>query len=137
MSLDYEAIRAKRNATNAFARKLGLTITRLEEGYAEAVMAFSPTDLNPYGSAHGGCLFSAADVACGAAISSYGRDAATLNSSFNYLRPGLNTKLIRAKAHVVKHGKRVSVAEVSVMDENDQVLCTGVFTFMTISTNTL
>ena len=65
--LNYQEIMEVRNQTNAFARSIGLGLTFLEEGHAVTEMDITENQLNPIGSVHGGCLYTAADVAAGGA----------------------------------------------------------------------
>ena len=128
-----EAIRTERNRRNLFARRMGLFVTEMREGFAVARMKITEEMRNPIGSVHGGCIYTVADVACGAAASSYGMQVTTLTSAFNYLRPGLDTcDEIIGTATVIKHGKRVSVIEVEITDQEGTVLSQGVFNYMSL-----
>ena len=130
---EYQKMIKDRNSTNAFAAKLGISITEMSEGHAVTEMDVDPSDLNPIGSVHGGCLYTMADVACGAAVFSYGDKITTLNCSFNYMRPGLHTTHLKAIGKVAKHGKHVSVVDVLIEDQDGKILSSGTFTFMTLS----
>lgn len=130
--LNFQEIMEVRNQTNAFARSIGLGLTFLEEGHAVTEMEITENQLNPIGSVHGGCLYTAADVAAGGAAISFGDVVTTVDSSFRYLRPGLNTTRIKADAVAVKHGKRLTVIQVNVFNQNDTLLCIGTFSFMSV-----
>ena len=130
---DFQKVMEKRNASNAFARYIGLTLTHMEEGHAIAEMDITKDHLNPIDSTHGGCLYTAADVAAGGAAISFGPPVTTVDSSFRYLRPGLNVTHIIAEASVIKHGKRLSVIQVEVRDQSGTILCIGTFSFMTLN----
>ena len=130
--LNFQEIMEVRNQTNAFARSIGLGLTFLEEGHAVTEMDITENQLNPIGSVHGGCLYTAADVAAGGAAISFGDVVTTVDSSFRYLRPGLITTRIKADAVAVKHGKRLTVIQVNVFNQNDTLLCIGTFSFMSV-----
>ena len=130
--LNFQEIMEVRNQTNAFARSIGLGLTFLEEGHAVTEMEITENQLNPIGSVHGGCLYTAADVAAGGAAISFGDVVTTVDSSFRYLRPGLNTTRIKADAVAVKHGKHLTVIQVNVFNQNDTLLCIGTFSFMSV-----
>ena len=134
--LNFQEIMEVRNQTNAFARSIGLGLTFLEEGHAVTEMDITENQLNPIGSVHGGCLYTAADVAAGGAAISFGDVVTTVDSSFRYLRPGLNTTRIKADAVAVKHGKRLTVIQVNVFNQNDTLLCIGTFSFMSVDVTT-
>ena len=130
--LNFQEIMEVRNQTNAFARSIGLGLTFLEEGHAVTEMDITENQLNPIGSVHGGCLYTAADVAAGGAAISFGDVVTTVDSSFRYLRPGLNTTRIKADAVAVKHGKRLTVIQVNFFNQNYTLLCIGTFSFMSV-----
>lgn len=131
--MDYEKLRELRNSTNHFARRLGLTITAIRDGEAEAELPVTSDCLNPGGSVHGGCLFTLADVAGGAAASSCGMHITTVDSSFHFLRAGLQTSHLTGKARAIKRGKRLLVYEVTVYDDQDSLLAQGIFTYMPLN----
>ncbi len=131
--IDYKAAMESRNKRNLFACHIGLAITEMREGYAVTEMKIQPYFRNPIGSIHGGCLFSAADSACGAAASSFGTAVTTLDSSFHYLRAGMEDSTeIKAIASVVKKGKKISVVDVDVEDQKGKLLAHGIFTYSVV-----
>lgn len=130
--MDFEKMKDFRNHKSAFGKMLGIVITDIQTGKAEAVMEINETMTNPIGSVHGGCLFTIADIAGGAAASSYGYHITTVDSSFYYLRAGMNTRSLKTTAEVVKHGKRMTVVRVSVADQDGVVLAEGMFTYMSL-----
>lgn len=131
--IDFEALKQYRNRANAFANYIGFQIDKLDEGYAEGRMKLSKEHRNPIGSVHGGCLYTCADVAGGTAASTYGDRVTTLDSTIQYLRPGLldSTELI-ATGKVLKRGRRAIVSQIEIKDQNGKLLCTGTFTFMVL-----
>lgn len=132
MEVDYARLLERRNELNAFGHLIGLRITRISQGYAEVEMPITKDHLNPIGSVHGGCLATAADVVGGSAASSYGFQVTTLDGTLHYLRPGLNATCIYGKARELKHGKRISVYEISIEDQKGAVLTEGIFTYMSL-----
>ena len=132
MSINYTALIEERNRTNAFANYIGLKLTDMSEGFAAMEMDTPEMATNPIGSVHGGVLFTAADVAAGSAALSYGSQVVTMSSSFHYLSPGLGTTRIRAEGRVIKHGRRVSVVQVDVLNQDGVILRTGTFSYMAI-----
>ena len=75
-----------------FARKLGLELTDIREGFARVEMVFDPETMgNIYGMTHGGAIFSMMDEAFQAASNSHGNIAVALNVSITYVagpKPG-------------------------------------------------
>ena len=103
--MDYEKLKSFRNINNNFAKLLGIELTELSNGYAKAEMKVTKELLNPIGSIHGGCLYTIADIAGGAAASSYGIHVTTIDGNFHYLRAGLNTKKTLCYSHRNKERK--------------------------------
>lgn len=131
--MDYEKLIKIRNATNYFANMMDLRIVEIKKGYARTVIdPVTKTHLNPINSIHGGCLFTIGDVTAGSAASSYGVQVTTLNSTFNFLRPGLHTTKLIGEATKLKHGKNISVYTVEIKDQDDTVLAEGTFTFASL-----
>lgn len=130
--MDFEKLIIHRNEKNNFANLLGIRITKISEGYAQAEMSTNPKLLNPIGSLHGGCLFSIADTVGGAAACSHGEYVTTIDSNIHYLRAGINKKKLIATATELKRGKRVLVYNISIKDQDDVELAVGIFSFMSL-----
>ena len=130
--MDFEKLREHRNRLNAFANLIGLRITQISEGASLVELPVTENHLNPIGSIHGGCLATVADVAAGAAASSYGYQVTTLDSNLHYLRPGLDVTCLYGKAKELKHGKRIMVYQVTIEDQKGTVLTEGIFTYMSL-----
>ncbi|MEY8339102.1 PaaI family thioesterase [Lachnospiraceae bacterium 62-35] len=135
--MDYEKLRNHRNKINAFANMLGLSITEIGDGYARSEMPVSSRHLNPIGSVHGGCLFTIADVTCGAAASSHGCAITTVDGNLHYLRAAIDATCLYGEARELKYGKRLSVYEISITDQDGHLLTSGIFTFMSMGTSIL
>ena len=131
--MDYEKLIKTRNSTNYFANMIDLRIIEIKKGYARTVIdPVTKTHLNPINSVHGGCLFTIADVTAGSAASSYGIQVTTLDSHFNFLRPGLHTTKLTGEATELKHGKNISVYSVQIKDQDATILAEGTFTFASL-----
>lgn len=132
MTVDFNEILTIRNRTNAFANMLGLELTEIREGYAKAEMDVTDQLKNPINSVHGGVLFTIADITGGGAAASHGNHITTIDGSFHFLRPGLQTTHLTAEARELKAGKNVLVYDVAVFDQNNVVLAEGIFSYMSL-----
>lgn len=105
-----------------FGRYLGIDIIEARQGYARARMPLEERHQNGVGIAHGGAMFTLADIAF-AAASNAGASTAVLNlaTSVTYLRPGTKGPL-EAEALAVTVGRRVSAYEVRVTDADGALL---------------
>lgn len=127
-----DKIRAFRNKTNQFAKFLGITCVESREGYAKCVLPVSDELRNPQGSVHGGVLYTLADVAAGNAASTYGIMIATQNADIYFVNAGLSLTELVAEATVLKHGKRSSVINTYVKDQDGKVLAYSTMTFASL-----
>lgn len=115
------------NEHDEFSKNNGMQLTHLEAGHAVVEMEVRNKHTNFMGSAHGGALFTLADVAAGTAMIAHGHTCVTLNSTLSFIKPALSGK-VRAVARELHSGSRIGVMEVSVEDESGSLLCTGTFT---------
>lgn len=125
--MNYESLRQWANLSSPFMTHTGILITDVGDGCATASADMTQQALNPYGAAHGGFLFTMADCATGVAVHSDGRHYVTLNSNLNFMRM-VTEGILTADAHVVKRGQTVSVADV-VITCNGQEVASGSFTY--------
>ncbi len=130
--MDFEQLKKVRQARNAFCSSIGLEILMIAPGTSRSRLKVTKTHMNPVDSVHGGVMFTLADTTAGSAASSYGMQVTTLDSTIHFLRPGLNTAYLYAEASEIKHGKRVSVYNVSVTDDSGTLLATAVFTYASL-----
>jgi acyl-CoA thioesterase len=130
--MDFDRLKQIRNRQNAFANMIGLSVTEIGHGTAKTEMPITPDHLNPMGSVHGGCQSTMADVTGGAAAVSHGRQVTTLDGTLHYLRPGLDVTCLYGEARELKYGKRISVYEITISDQNGKVLSEGIYTYMSL-----
>jgi acyl-CoA thioesterase len=121
--IDYERFIAYFNTHDTFSNNSGIRLVKMSDGYAEAVLEFSPASCNFMGTMHGDALATLADIAAGSALYMHKRLCVTLDSSMRYIRPV--TGDARAVARQVVCGARIAVVNVEIFDEAD-VLCASV-----------
>jgi uncharacterized protein (TIGR00369 family) len=110
-----------------YQRFLGLELMRYEEGLVEIRMPFREEFLREDSSdwLHGGIISALIDIAGDYAVySKTGGDVATVDLRIDYLRPAKCGRLT-AIARTIKVGRRVSMADVEVKDEQGQVVAIG------------
>ncbi|MDD4701450.1 MAG: PaaI family thioesterase [Desulfovibrio sp.] len=90
--------------------------------YARVTMPLTENHKNGMGMAHGGAIFSLADVAFGAAANA-GKDmgVVSLSTTIEFLRPGKTGPLV-AEAHVVRNGQRIRSYTVKVFDGEGELI---------------
>ena len=107
-------------------KALGIEPVECRPGYARTRMALDGRQANSVGIAHGGALFSLADLALALAANAHGRLALTLNLFISYLAPGVNGPF-EAEAVEVSSSSKVANYEIKVRDADGMVvaLCQG------------
>lgn len=127
-----EPVREKLSAVlaeNQYMQMLHMELLDLELGYAKARMQVAEDVLNPYGSVHGGCLYSLADVIAGLAACTYGSYVSTISGTMNYIRPAMHTAYVYCEAVKIRQGRKVSFYQVKLTDDTGKILEEGNFNF--------
>lgn len=65
ISPDVQKALEKMVEKNEYMKNLQIEMLEIERGYVKGRLMVSDKVLNPYGSVHGGCLFSLADITAG------------------------------------------------------------------------
>ncbi len=104
---------------------LAFVLAEIGEGTVTWAYTVDPVHFNPNGALHGGVVMSLLDTAMGHAVSEVvvpqGRFNAAAQFNVHFLLP-IRSGVIRAKATVVKMGKRTAVVEARAFDQDDAVL---------------
>jgi acyl-CoA thioesterase len=110
----------KRVRQEPFARKFGIKLIDLDDGYSKVEMKFTPDMENLFSMAHGGALFALIDEAFETASNSHGTLAVALNMNITYLSaPSAGSRLI-AEAREVHQTPKTSLCEIKVFDDQNQ-----------------
>ncbi len=120
-----EQARACRDAMYAkdlASQALGIDVTIPEPGSAEARMSISDTMLNGFGICHGGYVFALADTAFAFACNAYDRVTVAAGASIDYLKPVHTGDALRANAREIHRGRRAGLYEVSVHNQNNDLV---------------
>ena len=110
-----EAIFA-RVAEEPFARKFGLRLVELEEGYSKVEMTVDGEMENIFGMAHGGALFALIDEAFETASNSHGSVAVALNMNVTYMAPAKPGARLTAEAKEYSRTRRTATYDIKVRD---------------------
>jgi len=105
-----------------FAKKFGLKLKDLREGYSRVEMKFTPDTRNLFGSAHGGALVALVDEAFETASNSHGTMAVALNMNVTFISsPPPGSRLI-AEAREVSRTNKTASYEIKVFDEQNNLM---------------
>ena len=106
---------------DAFARLCGIEVIEVSEGYAKTRMVVEDRHLNGLDIAHGGVLFTLADMAFAAAVHSRGRVAVAINTSMSFMKAG-KTDILYAEAREVSRNQKLASYTVQVTDSTGDIL---------------
>ncbi len=119
-NIDYQELAEFFNYKDKFARFLGIEIIELQAGYAKARMDLGANHKNGLGMAHGGAIFTLADLAFAAASNSYGTSAVAINSNISYLNPVYSGILI-AEAKEISKSYKLATYSVTVFNDQTEI----------------
>jgi uncharacterized protein (TIGR00369 family) len=103
-----------------FTRWTGLEIIKAENGEVETRLVLRKDDMTQHhGFLHGGLVGFLADNAAAYAAATVVGDVVTSQFTVNFLSPGIGSAF-RARAQVIKAGKRQVVVRVDIIAEQDQ-----------------
>lgn len=115
-------------AGNAFVNASDVEIIEEEDGEIITRVTLADKHKNPYGTAHGGLLYTMADAAAGFASCRVAGLPVTLHSDFHFIK---NQKegVITARARLLQKGGRIILLRVGVEAEDGELLAEGTFTY--------
>ena len=131
-----DAVRERIESPNLlFHGGIGLKMTVIEDGYAEGEIPLTPCIGNPNNTVHGGAYFALADDVSGVAASTSGYAVTTASCHINFLASPKNTTKLVCRAKVIKNGRRLSVVEARIYDDQDNLLNTGLLEYAKLQVN--
>ncbi len=119
----------KEQLDNPFINSLGLEVLEASVWHSKGRIPFKEDLLNPFGSMHGGVLYSLADIVSGIAAQMSGSICVTLSGSLSFLRPAIDTEYIYCEAKALRDGEHTLVYNVEISDDKGTLLDSGSFTF--------
>lgn len=129
LSEDVKQALLKLTQDNIYMQNLKIDILEMRLGYVKGKMMVTEEIMNPYGSIHGGCLYSLADIVTGLAACTYGMFSSTIDGAMEYIIPAMNTEYIICESVEIRQGKHVSIYEANIYDDKGQLVDKAKFTF--------
>jgi acyl-CoA thioesterase len=105
-----------------FARKFGLKLVALGEGFSRVEMDFTPDMENIFGLAHGGALFALIDEAFETASNSHGTMAVALNLNITYIASPAPGSRLAAEAREYSRTAKTANYEIKVSDQDGRLI---------------
>jgi acyl-CoA thioesterase len=106
---------------DTFAEHLGIELLEVSKGRAKAKMEIKDHHLNGINIAHGGAIFSLADLAFAVASNSHKTIALGINASISYLKAASKGTLI-AEAKEVSINPKLATYDIRVTNENNELI---------------
>jgi acyl-CoA thioesterase len=106
----------KMTKNDKFAKLVGARLIEVSEGYAKAELMLDDMHLNGLGIAHGGAIFTLADLVFAAAANSRGADAVAININISYFQAERKGKLT-AEAEEISLNRKLATYSISVHNE--------------------
>lgn len=106
-----------------FSEWLGLKPEVLADGFCKMQFRVRPEMLNGFETIHGGVLFAACDSVFAFACNSHGLIAVALEASIHFTRPAKLSDILFVEARNIYLGKKTGLYEVSVTNEDDDLIC--------------
>jgi acyl-CoA thioesterase len=105
-----------------FAGHVGIELLEVSKGRAKAKMEIKEHHLNGVDIAHGGAIFSLADLAFAVASNSHRTVALSINVSISYLKASVAGETLIAEANEVSLNPKLATYEVRVTDEANNII---------------
>ncbi len=118
--------------TNPFMQWNGIVVEELDVDHCICSMELRPEQTNPNGYAHGGVLFTIADVTASALARADGRNYSTLDSDVHFLRNVKKGRII-GEASIIRRGKTSVVVDTVIRAEDGKELVRVTVTMFCIS----
>lgn len=103
-------------------RFLGIKLIDIDEGYAKAGLKLKPEFLNFAGLVHGGIVMTLADSVFGYAVNTLHFPTVACQFNTHLLVPPLPDDELIAECRVVKAGRRMVMAEISVQNQSGKII---------------
>ncbi|OIK10382.1 phenylacetate degradation protein [Bacillus sp. MUM 116] len=104
-----------------YSRFLGMKLTKLGPGTAEAELTPDENMLNAHRTVHGGVIFSLADYVFAAASNSYGKTAVGVTTNVNFMSAGKPGETLLATAEEIKKNHRLGWYNIRVFSDTELI----------------
>lgn len=104
-----------------------IEVVDFADNFAKCIMPITEKHQNPLGIAHGGAIFSLADMCFETACHAAGRFCVNTQTSISFLNKGVGDTLF-AEAKLLKTGSKMVVYEVKITDTENTLVAQGQIT---------
>lgn len=118
-----------------FVKFMGIKLLKLEKGYSKVSMSITNDMVNLHNVAHGGAIFTLADVAFAAAGNSHGRKAVAMSMNINYRSPVKEGMNLIAEASEESIGRKTALYRMIVKTEDGKLIASSQGTVFIMNEN--
>ena len=120
--MSVETIKALVRKNDRLGKLLGVELVEVREGYAEARLKIGPQHLNAANVAHGGAVFTVADIALAGASNSYGTVSLLTNGNLTVFHATMEGDTLIARAKEISKSRKLAHYRVVVSNgEGEQI----------------
>ena len=112
---------------------LGLKLLELSPGHARVEITLLPEHLNFNGLVFGGIVMAVADQAFAYAVNSVTRSSIATQFNLHFIAAARTGDTLVAEARLLKHGRRVSIAEITVTNRDGRLIARATGTTVSVS----
>ncbi|WP_045210833.1 PaaI family thioesterase [Desulfonatronovibrio magnus] len=105
-----------------FARHCSIELLEVLPGTARVSMTVEQEHLNGLEMAHGGALFTLADLAFAAAANSREETAVGVNASINYIRPAVKGDVLTASAREIYSNRKLAGYQIEIHNQDNELV---------------
>lgn len=116
-----------------FICNMELEFEELTTEKAVARIPFKSKFLNPYGSVHGGFLYSLADTVAGSLAAMCGYYCTTAEGSMNFFEPAIDTEYVYCNAFCMRNGKHLVNIKIEIRDDKGNLLDDASFNYFKLN----
>jgi acyl-CoA thioesterase len=120
-----ESALEKIGSEDVFARLLEMELVELQPGVARATLKITEQIVNMHQMAHGGAIFTLADLACEAAGNSFGEPAIAIQTNIHFLNAAKRGDLLTADARLTSRFESFGMIEFEVKNHDGRLISTG------------
>jgi len=120
--MSVETIKELVRKNDRLGKLLGIELVEVREGYAEARLKIGPQHLNAANVAHGGAVFTVADIALAGASNSYGTVSLLTNGNLTVFHATKEGDTLIARAKEISKSRKLAHYRVVVSNgEGEQI----------------
>lgn len=112
-----------------FIKEIGLEFLELDKEHGIARFPFKKELLNPYGTVHGGVLYSVGDIVCGSVACMCDNFCTTVSGNMEYISPGVAKEYLECRATLKRSGAHMVFVTGEIYSDSGKLVSICTYTF--------